>query len=252
MTSELNGDASPSTDIKFLPAGDQAVVVEFGSVIDPEINALVHRTAAAIDASDIDGVLEMVPTYRSLLIYYDPLEVSLPELQGQISGLAIVEDEARDEYRIVEIPTLYGGEHGPDLEFVAQNAGMAESDVIALHSGTDYLVYTMGFSPGFPYLGGLDTRLHTPRLSSPRTLIPAGSVGIAETQTGVYPVASPGGWRLIGRSPLRLFDPYVRPPTVINAGDRVRFVPLDDVAEYDDIDRQVSDGSYSTVTRVGR
>ena len=194
----------------------------------------------------------MVPTYRSLLVYYDPLQVSLPELQDQISGLAIGEGEMRDEFRIVEIPTLYGGEHGPDLEFVAQNAGMAESDVIALHSGTDYLVYTMGFSPGFPYLGGLDAKLHTPRLPSPRTLIPAGSVGIAETQTGVYPVASPGGWRLIGRSPLRLFDPYTSPPTVINAGDRVRFVPLADADAYDDIDRQVKDGTYSTVTRVGR
>ena len=252
MTSELNGDASSKRDIRFLPAGDQAVVVEFGSVIDPEINALVHRTAAAIDAADIDGVLEMVPTYRSLLVYYDPLDVSLHELQEQISGLAIVDDEIRDEFRIVEIPTLYGGEHGPDLEFVAQNAGMAESEVIALHSGTDYLVYTMGFSPGFPYLGGLDMRLHTPRLSTPRTLIPAGSVGIAETQTGVYPVASPGGWRLIGRSPLRLFDPFANPPTVINAGDRVRFVPLDDAAAYDDIDRQVKEGTYSAVTRVGR
>ena len=238
--------------MQFLHAGDQAIVVEFGSVIDPEINALVHRMAAAIDASTIDGVLEMVPTYRSLLVYYDPLEVSLPDLQGQISGLAIGDDESRDEFRIVEIPTLYGGEHGPDLEFVAENAGMAESEVIALHSGTDYLVYTMGFSPGFPYLGGLDTKLHTPRLPSPRTLIPAGSVGIAETQTGVYPVASPGGWRLIGRSPLRLFDPFASPPTVINAGDRVRFVPMDDAAEYDDIDRQVREGTYSTVTRVVR
>ncbi len=252
MTSEPNGDASSSPGIKFLPAGDQAVVVEFGSVIDPEINALVHRTAAAIDESDIEGVLEMVPTYRSLLVYYDPLEVSLPALQEQISGLAIGDDESRDEYRIVEIPTLYGGEHGPDLEFVAQNAGMAETEVIALHSGTDYLVYTMGFSPGFPYLGGLDTRLHTPRLTSPRTLIPAGSVGIAETQTGVYPVASPGGWRLIGRSPLKLFDPLASPPTVINAGDRVRFVSLENAAAYDDIDQQVKEGNYSTVTRVGR
>ena len=237
---------------KFLNAGDQAVVVEFGSEIDPDINALVHRTAAAIEASDIEGVLEMVPTYRSLLIYYDPLRVSLTELQDGISALAVGDGETADEYRIVEIPTLYGGEHGPDLGFVSQNAGMSESEVIALHSGTDYLVYTMGFSPGFPYLGGLNPKLNTPRLPSPRTLIPAGSVGIAETQTGLYPVASPGGWRLIGRSPLRLFDPYASPPTVINAGDRVRFVALDDAAAYDEIDRQVRDGTYTTVTRVGR
>ena len=227
-------------------------MVEFGSVIDPRVNALVHRMAGAIEESDIEGVLEMVPTYRSLLIYYDPLQVSLAELQDEISGLAIGDGETADEHRIVEIPTLYGGEHGPDLEFVAENAGMTESEVVATHSGTDYLVYTMGFSPGFPYLGGLDPKLHTPRLQSPRTLIPAGSVGIAETQTGVYPVASPGGWRLIGRSPLRLFDPHASPPTVINAGDRVRFVPLSDAAAYDEVDRQVRNGTYSTVTGVGR
>ena len=129
---------------------------------------------------------------------------------------------------------------------------MTETEVIALHSGTDYLVYTMGFSPGFPYLGGLDARLHTPRLQSPRILIPAGSVGIAESQTGLYPVASPGGWRLIGRSPLKLFDPYASPPTVINAGDRVRFVALEDAAAYSEIDRQVQNGTYSTVMRTGR
>lgn len=226
--------------------------MEFGSEIDPEINALVHGTAAAIETSDIEGVLEMVPTYRSLLIYYDPLQVSLPQLQEQISGIAIGEEETEHEYRIVEIPTLYGGEHGPDLVFVAENAGMAESEVIALHSGTDYLVYTMGFSPGFPYLGGLDQKLHTPRLQSPRTLIPAGSVGIAESQTGLYPVASPGGWRLIGRSPLRLFDPYASPPTVINAGDRVRFVALEDAAAYDKIDRQVQDGTYVPSPLTGK
>ena len=252
MSSLTQGDVSSAGDIQFLPAGDQAVVVEFGSVIDPDINALVHRTAAAIEASDIEGVLEMVPTYRSLLIYYDPLQVSLPNLQCEISALAIGDGETKNEYRIVEIPTLYGGEHGPDLEFVSHNAGMSEAEVIALHSGTDYLVYTMGFSPGFPYLGGLDPKLHTPRLQSPRTLIPAGSVGIAEAQTGVYPVASPGGWRLIGRSPLRLFDPAASPPTVINAGDRVRFVGLENSADYDEIDRQVQDNTYTTVTRVGR
>ena len=238
--------------IRFLPAGDQAVAVEFGSEIDPAINALVHSAAAVIEASEIDGVVETVPTYRSLLVYYDPLLTTLGDLESRIRSLAVGAVDVGDDYRIVEIPTLYGGEHGPDLAFVAQNAGMSESDVIAIHSGVDYLVYTMGFSPGFPYLGGLDARLHTPRLQSPRTLIPAGSVGIAETQTGVYPVASPGGWRLIGRSPLRLFDPYASPPTVINAGDRVRFVAIADEAGYDEIVRQVRAGTYRTAARRAR
>ena len=239
-------------DFVVLPAGDQAVVLEFGSEISPEINSRVHRTVTAIEESDIDGILEMVPTYRSLLVYYDPLETRLDDLESRIRSLDIGEADTVAAYRIVEIPTLYGGEHGLDLEFVAQNAGISETEVIELHSGTDYLVYTMGFSPGFPYLGGLDSRLHTPRLKSPRTLIPSGSVGIAESQTGVYPVASPGGWRLIGRSPLRLFNPYASPPTVINAGDRVRFVPLDDLAGYERIEHQVQAGAYTAVTRAAR
>ena len=237
-------------DFVVLPAGDQAVVLEFGSEISPEINSRVHRTVKAIEESDIDGVLEMVPTYRSLLVYYDPLETQLDDLESRIRSLDIGVADTVAAYRIVEIPTLYGGEHGLDLEFVAQNAGISETEVIEIHSGTDYLVYTMGFSPGFPYLGGLDSRLHTPRLQSPRTLIPSGSVGIAESQTGVYPVASPGGWRLIGRSPLRLFDPFASPPTVISAGDRVRFVPLDDLAAYERIEQQVQSGAYTAVTRA--
>ena len=151
--------------------------------------------------------------------------------------------------RIVEIPTLYGGEFGPDIGFVAENAGMSESDVIEIHSGADYLVYAMGFSPGFPYLGGLDPRLNTPRLTTPRTLIPGGSVGIAETQTGAYPVASPGGWQLIGRTPLKLFEPESDPPAIINAGDLVRFIALADEDAFLEVERRVRDGSYSVVTR---
>ena len=126
---------------------------------------------------------------------------------------------------------------------------MSEQEVVEIHSGADYLVYAMGFSPGFPYLGGLDPRLNTPRLKSPRTSIPAGSVGIAETQTGVYPVASPGGWQLIGRTPLRLFDAESESPAVIQPGDRVRFVPIDDEAAFEEISSRVQDGSYVIGTR---
>ena len=234
---------------RFMPAGDQAVVLEFGDEIDPDLNALVHRTVDAISGAEIDGVLEMVPTYRSLLIYYDPLQTTLDSLEAAVIDLEVTGPGEAGPNRIVEIPTLYGGEHGPDLDFVTENAGMSVAEVIDVHSGTDYLVYTMGFSPGFPYLGGLDPRLVTPRLQSPRTLIPAGSVGIAETQTGVYPVASPGGWRLIGRTPLKLFDPFASPPTVIDAGDRVRFVPLGAEIEYAALEAQVQSGAYSTKSR---
>ncbi len=227
----------------FLPSGDRAMVVEFGSEIDPEINALVHGASAAIERAQLDGVVELVPTYRSITLHFDPLLTRYETLQQAILDLDMEEVGASGGQRLVEIPTLYGGEYGPDIGFVSENAGLSEAEVIEIHSGSDYLVYAMGFSPGFPYLGGLDPRLDTPRLSVPRTLIPGGSVGIAETQTGAYPVASPGGWQLIGRTPLKLFDPKSDPPTVINAGDRVRFVPLEGEAEYREIERRVRDGS---------
>ena len=168
------------------------MVVEFGSEIDPDLNSLVHRTTAAIELAQLDGVIELVPTYRSLMLHYDPSLTRPDTLQQAILSLDVDDGGEAADQRIVEIPTLYGGEYGPDIGFVAENAGMSESEVIEIHSGTDYLVYAMGFSPGFPYLGGLDPRLNTPRLTTPRTLIPGGSVGIAETQTGAYPVASPG------------------------------------------------------------
>ena len=232
-----------------MPAGDLAIVVEYGDEISPDINSIVHRAVAAIERADIDGVVEVVPTYRSALVYYDPFQVAFDDISAELRGLSLDSGEIEDTPRIVEIPTLYGGDYGPDLAFVAHNAGMSEQDVVEIHSGTDYLVYAMGFSPGFPYLGGLDPRLDTPRLKSPRTSIPAGSVGIAETQTGVYPVASPGGWQLIGRTPLRLFDAESESPAAIHPGDRVRFVPIDAEPAFEEISRRVQDGSYVIRTR---
>ena len=233
----------------FLPSGDSAIVIEFGATIDPEVNALVHRMTDAIERAQLDGVIELVPTYRSLMLHYDPSLTRPDTLRQEILSLDTNASGEANDQRLVEIPTLYGGEYGPDIGFVAENAGMSESAVIEIHSGADYLVYAMGFSPGFPYLGGLDPRLNTPRLNTPRTLIPGGSVGIAETQTGAYPVASPGGWQLIGRTPLKLFDPESDPPTAINAGDRVRFVPLANEQSFMDIEKQVKEGVYRTVAR---
>ena len=233
----------------FLPSGDRAFVVEFGTEINPDVNALVHRATSAIERAELDGVIELVPTYRSLVVHYEPSLAHPDDLQDAIQSLDLTEPAESGGQRIVEIPTLYGGEFGPDIGFVAENAGMSESEVIAIHSGADYLVYAMGFSPGFPYLGGLDPRLNTPRLTTPRTLIPGGSVGIAETQTGAYPVASPGGWQLIGRTPLKLFEPESDPPAIINAGDRVRFVQLADENAFLEIEERVRNGSYSITTR---
>ena len=229
----------------FQPAGDLSIVVELGDAISPAINRKVRSLTDALEQGAIPGVFDFLPTYRSILVYYDPLEISEPELKSRIrTMLEDAEESDAGERHVVHIPTLYGGDMGPDIAFVAQHNGIDEREVVKIHSSADYLVYMMGFSPGFAYLGGLDERLATPRLQSPRTEIPAGAVGIAETQTGVYPVASPGGWQLIGRTPLNLFDPLRERPVLLSAGDYVRFAPIASREEYDEIRRQVEAGEY--------
>ena len=221
------------------------IVVELGDEISTEINGKVRSLTDALEQGSVPGVFDFLPTYRSVLVYYDPLAATSDEVQTGIERLLEDAEEADTGARhVVHIPTLYGGDMGPDIGFVAQHNGIDEREVIRIHSGSDYLVYMMGFSPGFAYLGGLDERLATPRLQSPRTEIPAGAVGIAETQTGVYPVASPGGWQLIGRTPLKLFDPARERPVLLSAGDYVRFVPIESQDVYDDILRQVKSGEY--------
>jgi KipI family sensor histidine kinase inhibitor len=236
---------------RFLPAGDQALVVELGDAIDPGLNRRVSNLMRAVEKTDVPGILDLVPTYRSLLVYYDPMETSAAELEAILAKTESSADETSlEKPRIVHLPTLYGGEYGPDLEFVSQHSGLSVDEVVEVHSGTDYLIYMMGFSPGFPYLGGLPETLHSPRLESPRVEIPAGSVGIAESQTGVYSVSSPGGWRLIGRTPIRLFDPEAEPPSLLAAGDYVRFVPLGSEEEYRTVETDVGRGEYSPVTEA--
>ena len=229
----------------FFPAGDLALVVELGDAISPEINRKVRSLTDALEAGSIPGVFDFLPTYRSVLVYYDPLIATSGKVQDGIERL-LESAEVTDTgtRHIVHIPTLYGGDLGPDIAFVAEHNSIDEQEVVRIHSSADYLVYMMGFSPGFAYLGGLDERLATPRLQSPRTEIPAGAVGIAETQTGVYPMASPGGWQLIGRTPLKLFDPSRERPVLLSAGDYVRFVPIESQEAYDDILLQVETGEY--------
>lgn len=212
----------------FRAVGDTGLLVEYGRDIDPEVNRKVRAMALALDLSWPEGLVEVTPTYRSLLLNYDPLKTGpdelaglLAELEGRLDQIEIPPPER------VEIPVCYGGELGPDLAFVAEHAEMSPAEVIRLHSGTDYLIYMLGFTPGFPYLGGLDERLATPRLRTPRTRVEAGSVGIANQQTGMYPVASPGGWQLIGRTPLKLFAPERERPFLYRAGDLIRFKPVD-------------------------
>lgn len=235
-------------NLRILPAGDQAVVVELGDGISEQINQRVRDLTVALDRRSVPGIYDLLPTYRSLMVFYDPMTVSYQDVTTAISEAFGDERVASDDRpMIVHIPTSYGGEHGPDLESVAQNAGLTTQEVIDIHSGIDYLVYMMGFAPGFPYLGGLDERLHTPRLTTPRMVIPPGSVAIAESQTGVYPIASPGGWRLIGRTPVAMFDPSLTPPALLSTGSYIRFVPISN-EEYEDIKRKASSGEYNVVT----
>ena len=234
--------------LRFVPAGDRAFVVELGDGISPELNRKVHSLCHAIEKLDMAGVLDLVPTYRSILINYDPLTLPPDELEERVRELTHGLDETPvAASRVVELPTSYGGDHGPDLGYVAGHNGLTEDEVIALHSSTDYPVYMMGFTPGFTYLGGMAEKIATPRLQTPRTAIPAGSVGIAERQTGVYPIESPGGWQLIGRTPVRLFDPSKQPPVIAEPGDYIRFVPVS-ADEYQRILEEVRGGVYQAIS----
>ena len=228
----------------FLPVGDCALAVEFGNAISEEINGKVRSLAKALKGAAITGITEWVPTYRSLLIYYDPCVISFRRLASLLHGVIGKAGTAiQAGKRIWEIPVLYGGEYGEDIGFVAAHAGIAPEDVIRLHSAAEYRIYMLGFLPGFAYLGGLDKKLHTPRLKTPRTRIPPGSVGIGGEQTGIYPIASPGGWQLIGRTPARPYDPRRETPILFEAGDYVRFVPVDE-ERFLDIEKRVEAGTY--------
>ena len=212
---------------RFRTAGDRGILVEYGDVIDPDVNSKVRSMAIVMDENPPAGVTEIIPTYRSLLIIYDPSVTQPARLKKTLDSLEARLDEIRiPPPRTVELPVCYGGEFGPDIDTVADTNDLAVEEVIALHCEPEYLIYMVGFTPGFPFLGGLSEKLHTPRLETPRTLVPEGSVGIANNQTGIYPIASPGGWQLIGRTPVKLFAPWRQNPFLYQAGDRLKFKPI--------------------------
>ena len=215
-------------NVRFLPCGDQAVTVEWGSTIDERINRQVHAFARKVEALSHPAITEVVPTYRSATVHYRPEVFSYEELKQLLLSLTQGGPEEGEELPVVEIPVCYGGEYGPDLEEVAQHCSLTPEEVIARHTAPTYRIYMLGFTPGFPYLGGMDPSIAAPRRKEPRIHIPAGSVGIAGEQTGVYPIVSPGGWQLIGRTPLRLFDPQREQPILLSAGVGIRFVPIDE------------------------
>ena len=208
-------------------AGDSAILINFGDKISEEINKLVHSIARKIEEEKIEGIKEVVPTYTSIYVYYDPLFVNYEKLKFVLKN-HLKEKPREERGKTVEIPVIYGGEYGPDIEFVAKYNGLSVDDVIDLHTKPLYRVYMLGFLPGFAYLGGLDEKIATPRLKVPRLKVPAGSVGIAGKQTGWYAIDSPGGWRIIGRTPLRTFDPSKEPPSIVIPGDYVKFKAIDE------------------------
>ena len=212
---------------RFRIAGDTGLLVELGEGVDPAVNAKVWAMVAALSDPMPNGILQIVPTYRSLLLVYDPGKTHPEQVRGVVETVeSKLETLDSTPEKIVEIPVCYGGKLGPDIEHVAETNNLTVDEVIQIHSDKDYLIYMVAFTPGFPFLGGLDPRLSTPRLTSPRTRVPEGSVALANNQTGIYPIASPGGWQLIGRSPLRLFRPEKAKPFLYQAGDRIRFCPI--------------------------
>jgi inhibitor of KinA len=229
---------------KYLPAGDRGVVVELGNAISPQINERVRGFLLVLEDANLDGIVSVNTTYRSLLIEYDPLRLPYGKLLEALQQLeSRLYSTKLPPARVLEVPTLYGGEFGPDLDFVAQHAGISKEEVIRIHHSTEYLIYMLGFTPGFSYLGGMDPTIETPRLKSPRGKIPGGSVGIAGKQTGIYSIDSPGGWQLIGRTPIRLYDPDRQPPILHQTGDYIRFIPITR-EEYDSIEKAVRQGTY--------
>ncbi len=215
--------------IRFYPVGDRGLLLELGDEISREINERVRRMALAVQSDAIQGVLETVPTYRSLLILYNPLLLSITDLKKRLESIEEgLQKSPFPEPKLTRIPVVYGGKYGPDLDFVAAYHHTTREEIIRLHCIRPYLIYLIGFMPGFPYMGELPTGLVTPRLDTPRLSVPAGSVAIAQKQTGIYPIESPGGWRVLGRTPVQMFDPWKDPPSYLRMGDEVQFYPIDE------------------------
>ncbi len=236
-------------NVRFLPAGDTAVIVQFGDRIDRGVNERVLRLSAQVRAANLAGVVETVPTFRSLLVHYDPLATDSASLTVAIENLL---DDSRGEAQPVKlwrIPACYAASHAPDLEEVAQRTGLSTAEIVRLHGSTRYHVYMIGFVPGFPYMGDLPAPLTLPRRADPRVRVSAGSIAIATNMTAIYPLESPGGWHLIGATPIRLFDLRRPRPALLSPGDAVRFEPIT-VPEFDAIRAAVTADAYQVPSEM--
>jgi KipI family sensor histidine kinase inhibitor len=231
-------------EYQIYPAGDSAVNVTFANRVDPKINRSIRQLQSSLEDSQLAGITGFVPAFRTLTILYDPLKLSLAKLEQAIESATLeVHQQSNQNMRIVHIPVAYGNEFGPDLMTVAKQAQLTPKQVISRHCHTDYLIYMLGFLPGFVYLGGLDSQIATPRLATPRLKIHAGAVGIAGEQTGIYPIESPGGWQIIGQTPLRLFRPDQPDPFYYHAGDYIHFDQISPF-EYQQIKKLVNKKKY--------
>lgn len=226
------------------PFGDRGLRIQFGDAISPETNQRIRSFTVLLEKENIPGVEEWIPAYTALTVFYDPYVVKFTEMKQVLLDLyECLPQVALPPAQVIHIPTRYGAEKGPDLADVAKHNGLDEQTVVEIHSRTPYLIYMMGFTPGFPYLGGMSRRIATPRLPKPRPKIPAGSVGIAGEQTGIYSMETPGGWRIIGQTPVKLYDPEKTPPVLLKAGNYIQFVPISD-DEFDAIRQAVVKGTY--------
>lgn len=224
--------------VQIRPLSDSALIIQAGDGINEAIHMKVKSIMTALGNHPFSGFVEAVPAYNSVTVYYNPLDVYFSTIEkGFIIPYEVVKTKIlslicqsyiveKADARVVKIPVVYGGDMGPDLAFVAKHNGLTTDEVIRIHSSTEYLVYMLGFAPGFPFMGGMDQQIATPRKETPRLAIAPGSVGIAGSQTGIYPLETPGGWQIIGRTPSRLFLPEQSAPTLLHPGDRIRFVPI--------------------------
>lgn len=226
---------------RILPCGDAALVLEFGDTVDDVVNAKVLDLDAAVAGAAIPGLIETVPTYRSLLVHYDPLAIDFAALGARLLPLAETRQAAIARRRRWRIPVVYGGEFGIDLEAVAKRHGISPDEVVRIHTGADYYVAMLGFMPGFAYLAGLDARIATPRRDEPRTMTPAGTISIGGVQAGVQCLAAPSGWNLLGRTPVRTYHPRRDPVFLLEPGDAVAFHAVD-ARSWRDLDRAAAEG----------
>lgn len=229
---------------RILPAGDCAVIVEFANEIDESINDIITNYVRNLQEKKGSGIQEVIPTFRSVLVQYDPRFIQYDAIVTLLKEkLTMPEKTEKVPRRIVEIPVCYEREYAPDIEYVAVHADLSVEEVIKIHSSKEYLIYMLGFQPGFPYLGGLDPRIFTPRLVVPRIKLRAGSVGIGGEQTGLYPLESPGGWQIIGTTPVKAYNPNKENPIPYEAGDYIRFIPISE-EEFKEIEALEKEEKY--------